>query len=356
MTPVLEHAARRLDGLARYRPGGAATGEAGKLSANELFLGPSARVRAAIAASADVAHRYATSEPLRDALAGAIGVAADRVVLTSGSDELCYLLAAVVIGEGDAVVLSDPSYRMDEIVTRLAGGQLRTVAVRDGGHDLEAMAAAAAGARLLWLPTPHNPTGVAVAPDALARLLDDVPESCLVVLDEAYRDFVDPGRRPDSLALLERHPNLVVQRTLSKAHGLAGLRVGYGLAHPALVATLDTIRPPFNVNAAALAAAAAALEDTAWRDYAVTLTRRERVRLEALLTELAIPFWPSQANFVTVRAGEDAPALVAALAAADVSVRDGADLGVPGCVRISIGAPATMEIVRGVLRSTSEGR
>lgn len=356
MTAVLDHAARRLDGLARYRPGRDAADEGGKLSSNELFLGPSARVRSAIAGSADVAHRYPASEPLRDAIAAMVGIARDRVVLTSGSDELCYLLAAVVIAEGDRVVLSDPSYRMDEIVTRLAGGAIHAVPTRAGAHDLPAMAAAARGARLLWLPSPHNPTGVAVDPDELERMLDDVPESCLVVLDEAYRDFVDPGRRPDSLALLERHPNLVVQRTLSKAHGLAGLRVGFGLAHPDLVVTLDTIRPPFNVNATALAAASAALADTAWRDYAVALTRRERDRLQATLAALGIEHWPSQANFVTVRAGEDAPALLAALAAAGIVVRDGADLGVPGWVRISIGAPAAMALVRAALRATVEDR
>jgi histidinol-phosphate aminotransferase len=356
VTPVLEHAARRLDGIARYRPGRDAVGEGGKLSSNELFLGPSPRVRTAIAAAADVAHRYPSSEPLRDAVAASVGIARERVVLTSGSDELCYLLASVVIAEGDGVVMSDPSYRMDEIVTRLAGGRVHAVPVRDGAHDLDAMAAAARDARLLWLPTPHNPTGVAVDRTGLERLLAAVPDTCLVVLDEAYRDFVDPDRRPDSLALLDRHPNLVVQRTLSKAHGLAGLRVGFGLAHPELVATLDTIRPPFNVNAAALAAATAALADTAWRDWAVALTRRERDRLEATLRELAIEHWPSQANFVTVRLGDDAPALGAELAAAGITVRDGADLGLPGWVRISIGAPPAMAIVRAALRTTRKGR
>jgi histidinol-phosphate aminotransferase len=354
VTPALEYAARRLAGLARYQPGRDATSEEGKLSSNELYLGPSPRVRQAIGASAEHAHRYGSSEPLRAAVAEYVGIAPERVVVTSGSDELCYLLASLVIGEGDAVVLSDPCYRMDEIVTRLAGGVLRAVPVRDGAHDLDAMAAAAEDARLLWLPTPHNPTGCAVDPGALARFLDDVPESCLVVLDEAYRDFVDPGCRPDSLALLERHPNLVVQRTLSKAHGLAGLRLGFGLAHPELVSTLDSIRPPFNVNAAAIAAGQAALSDLAWRDFAVELTRRERARFERFLTGCGIEHWPSQTNFVTVRVGDDGPALLAELRALGIAVRDGADLGIPGWVRVSIGAPAQMVLVQSAFQRIQE--
>lgn len=354
MTAALEHATRRVGGLAPYSPGRGSADAPGKLSSNELFLGPSPRTRAAVAASAATVHRYHATEPLRGAVAEHVGVDTDRVVLTSGSDELCYLLATLAIAEGDRVVLADPAYRIDEIVSIVAGGVPHPVAVRDGVPDLAAMSAVAAGARLVWLATPHNPTGCAVDIDALDGLLATVPEDCLVVLDEAYRDFVAPALRPDSVALLARHPNLVVQRTLSKAYGLAGLRVGYGLAHPDLVSALNTIRPPFNVNSAALAGAIAALQDTAWRDYATELTRRGRERLQAFLAERRIAYWPSQANFVTVNTGGATPALLRALAAAGITVRDGADLGIPGRIRISIGAPTEMALVRAAFLDLQE--
>jgi histidinol-phosphate aminotransferase len=307
-------------------------------------------VLAALAAAAPGVHRYGEQEALRVRLAGDVGVAPDQVALTNGSDELCFLLAALLVEPGAPVVLSDPCYRVDEIATRVQQGQVRLVPLRDGSHDLDAMAAAAVGAALAWLPSPHNPTGCAVSPDRLARFLADVPEDCVVVLDEAYRAFTDPGTRPDVRGLLARHPNLVVQRSFSKEHALAGLRVGYGLGHPEVVGALHALRPPFNVNVAGLAAAEAAVDDRAWRDYAVTLVRRERARFEAFLGELAIPFWPSQANFVTLQLGDDAPRAHEALEARGLAARDGGDLGLPGWMRITIGTAPQMALVREALR------
>jgi histidinol-phosphate aminotransferase len=341
-------ARRRVGSLAPYRPGGAPVRPAGKLSANEAPLGPSPRVRAAIAETAHGAHRYGTGEELRALLAAIEGLAPDRVVLTNGSDELCFLLATLFVAPGAPVILSEPCYKIDELVTRVQQGAVRAVPLRDGRHDLEAMARAAAGAAVVWLPSPHTPTGRDVPPAELEPFLRAVPADCLVVLDQAYGSYVDPPRRPDVAALLARHPNLVVQRTFSKAEALAGLRVGYGLAAADLVAALDSIRAPFNVNVAALAAARAALADGAWRDYGVELVRRERARLLALLAELGIEHHPSQANFVAARPPRHA-ALHAALARAGIVVRDGADLGYDGWLRISIGAPPQMAVLRRVL-------
>lgn len=354
MSAVADIAERRVATLRRYRSGRGAAADAGKLSSNEAAFGPAAAVRAAIAEAGETAHRYATSEPLRAALAAELRCPADRIVLTSGSDELCYLLATLFIGPGSRVVLSRPGYQIDELVTRVHRGEAVFVDLRpDGSHDLEAMAAAAGDATVVWLPTPHNPTGVAVDPGALQRLLADVPETCLVVLDEAYRAYVEPGRRPDVEALLGAHPNLVVQRTFSKAYALAGLRVGYGLASAALVAAVDAIRPPFNVNAVAVAAALAALAEPAWRDFGVELVVRERARLQDHLASLGLPFFASQANFVTAQV-PDLPALHARLAGRGLAVRDGADLGLNGWARMSIGAPAPMALLRAALTQHKE--
>jgi histidinol-phosphate aminotransferase len=171
-----------------------------------------------------------------------------------------------------------------------------------------------------------------VDPDGLARFFAVVPRSCLVVLDEAYRSYVDPARRPDVSRLLVEHPNLLVQRTFSKAYALAGLRIGYGMAAPEVIAMLDAIRPPFNVNVTGLAAARAALAD----------------RLQRLLAELGFEHYRSQANFVAVRPPRPAE-LVAALRAAGLAVRAGSDLGLDGWLRISIGSPPQMAVLRATL-------
>jgi histidinol-phosphate aminotransferase len=343
----------RVAGLRRYRPGRPARSDAGKLSSNEAPLGPAPAVRGAVRAAAATVHRYPSSEPLRHALAARVGCDPAQVVLTSGSDELCYLIATLFIGAGRRVVLSRPCYQIDELVTRVHDGVPAFVDLRGGHHDLEAMALAARDAAVLWLPTPHNPTGAAVAPDALSRLMDDVPESCVVVLDEAYRSYVDGGRRPDVAGLLARHPNLLVQRSFSKAYALAGLRVGYGLAAAPVIAALDAIRPPFNINSVAVAAATAALDAPAWRDFGVALVRRERTRLQEHLDALGFPYFASQANFVTTRI-PDAAVLHERLAARGLAVRDGADLGLEGWVRISIGAPPQMAVLRAVLTEHKE--
>lgn len=354
MSVVAGIAEQHLAGLRRYQPGRPAPSLAGKLSSNEAPLGPAPAVRAAVAAAGASVNRYAATEPLRAALAARLGRSPDEVVLTSGSDELCYLLATLFVGPGSRVVLSDPCYQIDELVTRVHRGDPVLVELRDGRHDLIAMAAAAQDAAVLWLPSPHNPTGTAVDLAEFDALLRDVPASCLVVLDEAYREYVDPGLRPEVPRLLAAHPNLVVQRTLSKAYALAGLRVGYGIAAPELVTVLDAIRPPFNVNAVAVTAGLAALEAPGWRDYGVTLVRRERTRLTEHLVACGFACFPSQANFVTAEI-PDAPALHDRLAGRGLAVRDGADLGLPGWVRFSIGAPPQMAILRAVITEHQEG-
>jgi histidinol-phosphate aminotransferase len=343
-------AQRRLATLRNYQPGGAATTPAGKLSSNEAPLGPAPEVRSALAAAGASVNRYPSSHELAQSIAAHEGVGESQLVLTNGSDELCYLIATLFIEAGARVVLSDPCYQIDELVSRLAQGEPRFVPLRDdGGHDLERMAVEARDAGVLWLPSPHNPTGVAVDPEELERFLHRVPDTCLVVLDEAYRCYLDEARRPDAIRLIDEHPNLIVQRTFSKSYALAGLRLGYGIAQSELIAALNGIRPPFNVNAAAIAAARAALRNPDWRDYAVELVRRERQRLQETLTDRGIEHFPSQANFVTLRPAE-LETFQNALLEAGLVARNGVDLGLPGWIRVSIGAAPEMATLRTVLR------
>jgi histidinol-phosphate aminotransferase len=323
-------------------------------------------------AAAAVSH-YPDERRARQILAAHAGTEPSRILLTNGSDEFCYLLANVFLGPGRVAVLGDPPYQIDATASLLAGATLRRVPLHRAGlngaahhgaghhgaghhggeHDLTAMAAAAADAAIVWLPSPHNPTGGAVGPAELAAFLAEVPDDCVVVLDEAYRAFADRERQPDVRELLDRYPNLVVQRTLSKDWALAGLRAGYALGDPDLIASLARARPPFSVNALALAAIEGSAGADAWRAMVVARVREQRSILQAELTRLGIEYFPSQANFVTARL--DPGAVAGALAGSGLVVRPGDDLGLPGWVRISIGWAPQMAVLRRALRKLAPG-
>ncbi len=349
MAGVTERAAQRVKDVPAYRPGRPSPGPAaGKLSSNEAPLGPSPQVRAAVAEAVATANRYPEQGVALDALARYAGFAPEQLIMTNGSDELCYLVANLLLGPGRVAVVGDPCYQIDATASLLSGASLRRVPLlADGGHDLEAMARASVGASVVWLPSPHNPTGAACDPAELAGFMAQVPEDCLIVLDEAYRAFSDPELRPDVQDLLAARPNLLVQRTLSKDWALAGLRVGYGLGPPALVGALARARPPFSVNSLALAAIEAGAASEQWRAMSVAMVRQERSRLQGALSSLGARYFPSQANFVTARL--DLAQLGPALAASGTVVRPGADLGIPGWARISIGWPPQMAVLRATL-------
>jgi histidinol-phosphate aminotransferase len=352
-TPLVSAAEARLRYIPAYRPGRPGPGPAsGKLSSNESPFGPAPAVRAAIADVAALVGHYPDEYQARAVLAALAGVPPSAILLTNGSDELCYLLASVFLAPGRVAVLGDPPYQIDATASLLAGATLSRVPLRGGAHDLDAMAAAARHAAVVWLPSPHNPTGTAVPPADLAAFLRQVPEDCLVVLDEAYRAFADPVYQPDIGSLLAAHPNLIVQRTLSKDWALAGLRVGYALAAPALVEVLARARPPFSVNSVALAAIEGSAQAGAWHAMTVARVREQRSRLADELGRLGVEHFPSQANFIAARL--DAGLVGPPLAAVGLAVRPGADLGLPGWVRISIGWAPPMAILRAALRDLSQ--
>lgn len=343
-----------------YRQGRSAqgAGAAGKLSSNESPFGPPPAVRAALGVAAENLNRYPEEGPVLDKFATYLGIDAERLVLTNGSDELCYLLARLMLDEvpdsSEArhqgfTVVGDPCYQIDATASTLAGAPIVRVPLVDGAHDLAAMARAACeGATLVWLPSPHNPTGIAVAPNELVSFLDEVPGDCLVVLDEAYSGFIRGSDPAEALRISESRPNLLVQRTFSKDWGLAGLRVGYAVGDVPLIGALRRARPPFSVNSLALAAVTAAMDCEDWRTTLVSRIVNERALLESTLDELGVTYFPSQANFVTCALAF--PALRDALTAEGLSVRDGADLGLPGWTRITVGWAPQMAALRDVLR------
>jgi histidinol-phosphate aminotransferase len=356
-------AARALEKVADvpgYRQGRSArgAGAGGKLSSNESPFGPPPAVRVALSAATENLNRYPEETPVLDQLAQHLGVDVERLVLTNGSDELCYLLARLVLddapGEPGArrqgfAVVGEPCYQIDATASTLAGAPIVRVPLVGGAHDLGAMARVAReGATLVWLPSPHNPTGVAVASEEFVAFLDEVPGDCLVVLDEAYGGFTQCDDPNATLKLSEGRPNLLVQRTFSKDWGLAGLRVGYAVGDATLIGALRRARPPFSVNALALAAVSAVLSCEEWRASVVDHVVKERTLLESTLEELGVAFFPSEANFVTCALSF--PDLRDALTSEGLSVRDGADLGLPGWTRITVGWAPQMAALRDVLR------
>jgi histidinol-phosphate aminotransferase len=331
--------------ISPYVPGRRPQGDqvnALRLASNENPLGPSPRAVAAARAALEGVHRYPDPRAgeLRAAIARHHGLAADRVLVGNGSDEVLHLLAGVFLDRGRRAVVAGPPYGLHRIVARWAGAEVVEVPLRDFRHDLEAMVAASRPGDWIVVTNPHNPTGTAVSPTALRDLVLALPPGRLLLVDEAYVHFLDPEWQPNLVELLSRQPALVICRTFSKAYGLAGLRIGYALADPAIVELVERVRPPFNVGSAAQAAAAAALEDEGHVARSVALVREGRQRLLADCRRLGLEAIPSQANFVLVR---DEVGWASRLAEEGIFVRPGSTLGIPGWARVTVGTSEEMD-------------
>ncbi len=320
-----------------------------ELGSNENVHGCSARVRPALEAVLDALHLYPDplGGELKAALASLHAVRAEQIVLGNGSHELLMQFAQAFSGAGDEVVASEFGFAVYALAAQAAGATLVTAKAlpvagpMPRGHDLDAIAAAiGARTRLVYLANPNNPTGTWFVRHALAEFLERVPHHVLVVVDEAYQEYVVDPDIGSAIALLGRFPNLVVTRTFSKAHGLAGLRVGYAVAHPGLVAVMERLRESFNVNALGLAAATAALGDPA---HVERVRRDNAVERDWLADELRARGWPvspSETNFLLVEFGAGCEAIEQRWLGAGIVVRPMAGYGLGDCLRITVGRRA----------------
>ena len=320
-----------------------------KLASNENPLGIGPRTRAAIdAALAEVA-RYPDGGgfELKQALSRRYGVDPSSIVLGNGSNDVLELVAGAFLGPGRAAVMSQHAFAVYPLATQARGARSIVVPAKSFGHDLEAMARAVDDETYaVWVANPNNPTGTLARPDELEAFLRKVPERVLVVLDEAYNEYISGDLRADPVRWLKRHPNLVVTRTFSKAYGLAGLRVGYALAHPSVADVMNRVRQPFNVNSIALAAAAAALDDMEFvaRSYAVNLSGMRQ--LEEVAGELGLDYIPSHGNFLALRVaagGKSATEIFKRLLRRGVIVRPVGGYGLPEHLRVTVGTAAENE-------------
>jgi histidinol-phosphate aminotransferase len=312
-----------------------------KLASNENPRGASPAVVAAVAAAAAELTRYPDSNgfALKDAIATRFDVDPREIVLGNGSNDILELVSLAFLRPGDDAVYSQYAFVVYPLATQARGARGIEVPARDFGHDLDAMRAAITPAtRVVFVANPNNPTGTWIAPAAMERFISSVPEDVVVVLDEAYNEYLAPQDDANATRWIARFPNLVVSRTFSKAYGLAGLRVGYGVMHAALADIVNRVRPPFNVNALAQAAAIAALADRAYVDASRTLNREGMQMLGAGFDALRLRHLPSHGNFIMVDVG-DGLAVFQALLRAGVIVRPVANYGLPAWLRVTVGLP-----------------
>jgi histidinol-phosphate aminotransferase len=310
-----------------------------KLGSNENPLGVSRRIREAILGAIDGVHQYPdpTCAALRRRLAERYGLTPDHVCVCNGVDNVLTCLGLAFFDTGDRCVVGAPTYTAYADLARLLNAMPVEVPLRDWRLDLPAMAAAAANAKMVVVCNPNNPTGTIVTRDEVDAFLRRLRPTTLPVLDEAYAEFVEDAAFPDAAALLRRHPNLIVLRTFSKIYGLAGLRVGYALASPDIIACLNQVREPFPVDRLAQAAAEATLDDEAYVRAAFENNRDGRTWLAAALSKMGLRVVPSQANFVLVDAGRSADEVARQLLPHGVIVRPGAMWRLPTWIRISVG-------------------
>jgi histidinol-phosphate aminotransferase len=311
------------------------------LSANENPLGPSPAVVRAIAANAGLVHRYPDSQgtALRAALAEKLGVAAGNIVLANGSSEIFDLLARALFSEGGDAIIGWPSFPTYRAAVERAGGEVTLVPLADHAYDLDAIAARVGpGTRLVTIGNPNNPTGLAISKAAFDRFLDRLPDGLVVCLDEAYAEYAATADLPNSLDYIAAGRSLVGVRTLSKAYGLAGLRIGYAIAPEGLVETLNNQRQRFNTSSLAQIAAVAALGDSDHLASTVALNKSGRDWLSARLSKLGLFFLPSEANFLLVRVGDGAR-VCENLKKGGVLVKQLDASGLPEYIRVSVGTP-----------------
>lgn len=323
-----------------------------KLASNENPLGASPKVAAALAKAAHdnlALYPDGSGFRLKQKLAAYHGIAPECITLGNGSNDLLEFLSRIYAGPGRAVMFSDYAFAVYALAAQAQNAEQVIVPAYPAdhampyGHDLAAFAATLKqrpDVSLVFIANPNNPTGTWVEPAALEAFIAKVPAQTIVVLDEAYIEYLDPALAPSSRAWLDRYPNLVVTRTFSKTYGLAGLRAGYALSHPSVADLLNRVRQPFNLNMLALLAAEVALGDQDHVAKAVALNQSEMARLKAEFEALGLKMMPSQANFLTFNIGRDAAPIHKGLLERGVIVRPMGSYGLPTWLRVSIGTVA----------------
>ncbi len=347
MTSMTVRIGKHIQGIEPYKPGkpieeleremGIRNGI--KLASNENPLGPSKKALAVLKKGLEGLNRYpeGSGRRLREAIAAKLKLKSNQVILGNGSDEIMDLAAKTFLEAGEEAILGDLTFSIYAISVAAHQGVPVRVSLRSGRFDLEAIAARVTDAtRLIFLCNPNNPTGTMIGRPELDRFLKRIPPSVLVVMDEAYAEYADDPEFPNTVEDVKRGRPILALRTFSKAYGLAGLRIGYGLASPEVIEAMNRVRLPFNTNRLAQEAAAAALSDEAHLARTLRMNREGRRYLSEALRARGLKVIPSQANFVYLDVGRDAAAVYDELLRLGVIVRR-----IQGrMLRVSVGRPA----------------
>ncbi len=346
---VCERSPRYIRGIAPYQPGKPISElaremglqESGiiKLASNENPRGASPKAVEAMRAAIGETGRYPDGNgfALKEALSRRYGLSPDRIVIGNGSNDVLEMAARAFLAPGSSTVYSEHAFAVYPLVTQATGATGIVVPARDFGHDLDAMCKAIRGdTRIVFVANPNNPTGTWIAPKMIRSFLEKVPADVLVILDEAYNEYLDPDLRGDAVRWVEEFSNLVVSRTFSKAYGLAGLRVGYGFSHPQVADLMNRVRQPFNVSHIGQAAAVAALLDDEFVEQSTLLNKQGMNTLTEGFRRLGLSWIPSHGNFVSFKVGQGAE-IFRRLLKHGVIVRPIASYGMPEYVRVTIG-------------------
>ena len=312
-----------------------------KMASNENPLGPSPKALAALRGAVGELHYYpdGSGYELKAVLSRRLGVPPDRFVLGNGSNDVLELVARAFLRPGESVVFAQHAFMVYALVSQAIGATLVEVPAVRYGTDIESVIRAVRpDTKLVFVANPNNPTGTFTPWADIRSLLERVRGDVLVVLDEAYGEYLPDDLKSPTVGWIAEFPNLVVSRTLSKAYGLAGLRVGFGVADPAVAEVMNRVRQPFNVNHLAMVAATAALDDDEFIAKSRDVNTRGMAQLRAGFEKLGLEYIPSYGNFITVRVG-DAARVFRAMLAEGVIVRPVAGYGMPEHLRVTVGLP-----------------
>ncbi len=313
-----------------------------KLASNENPLGPSPLALQAIREVLSGLHRYPDGgcHSLRESLGRHLTVEPEQLCVGNGSNELLELVTRAFVGPGDEAVMGHPAFIVYRSVCQAVGCQIREVPLKAYTHDLrEMLQAVTRRTKLVFLGNPNNPTGTCVAPSDLHNFVLELPGHVILMVDEAYREYLPRHLQPDLLRYIREGRHLLALRTFSKAYGLAGLRVGYGIGSREMIEILNRVRQPFNVNALAQRAALAALGDSAHLEATLRMTEMGRRALQSSLEELGLSYVPSVTNFILTNVRMQGAGVAAALFRRGVIVRSMEGYGLPSYIRVTIGTP-----------------
>jgi len=358
-------ARKELDNIGVYKPGKPieeVKRELGlehiiKLASNENPLGYSPLAKEAMIRELENAALYpeGTAPVLAQKLGDRLGVKQEQIIIGNGSDGILHLLTRSYIRPGDEAVMADVTFPRYETNVRIEGGTPVIVPLVDGVHDLEGMLSAITDkTRMVFVCNPNNPTGTIVGKQELEAFINQVPDHILLVIDEAYFEYVTDENHLNAVPLVHAHPNLIVLRTFSKIFGLAALRIGYGIMHPTFVQELMKVKEPFNTNRLAQAAAIASLEDSVFLENCKRENDEGRKYISSEVSKMGLEYFPSHGNFVMVKLDRSGDEVFQALLKKGIIVRSGGLLGYPETIRVSVGTreenEAFIQALREVLK------